>query len=129
MAAIALAHFNTSAAQCRIEFTKPDKEIIMPTAKKAEAETRKAPFTEKAKAAAHETIDKAAERASAAEEHLREAVENSGESLADKKAAIELEFDTAANQARKFIVENPLMAAGIAFTAGWLVTSLFGKRN
>lgn len=100
----------------------------MPTAKKAEAQTKNAPFTEKAQAAAHETIDKAAARASAAEERLREAAENSSDSLAHKKAALELEMDSAANQARKFIVENPLMAAGIAFTAGLLITSLLGKR-
>lgn len=102
----------------------------MSTAKKAEAdtETKKAPFTKKAQAAAHETIDRAAARASAAEEHLREAVENSGENLAGKKAAIELEMETATDQARKFIVENPIMAAGIAFTAGMLITSLLGRR-
>lgn len=98
----------------------------MPTAKKAE--TKNAPFTEKAQAAAHETIDKAAARASAAEEQVREAVENSGESLAGKKAALEMEMTTATEQARKFIVENPLAAAGIAFTAGLLITSLFGRR-
>ncbi len=102
----------------------------MPTAKKtkAEAETNKAPFTEKAQAAAHETIDKAAAKASAAEEHLRDAVENSSDNIADKKAALELEMMTAADQARKYIVENPLAAAGIAFTAGLLITSLFGRR-
>jgi ElaB/YqjD/DUF883 family membrane-anchored ribosome-binding protein len=100
----------------------------MPTAKKDEAEKNSAPFTEKAQAAAHETIDKAAARASAAEERLRETVGDSSESLADKRAAIELEMGSAADQARKFIVENPLMAAGIAFTAGLLITSLFSKR-
>lgn len=100
----------------------------MPTAKKAEAQTKSAPFTEKAQAAAHETIDRAAARASAAEEHVREAVENSGESLAGKKAALEMEMTTATEQARKFIVENPLAAAGIAFAAGLLITSLFGRR-
>ena len=100
----------------------------MPTAKKAEAETNHAPFTEKAKAAAHETIDKAAAKASAAEEQLREKVESSGENIADKKAALELEMVTATEMARKYIVENPVAAAGIAFTAGLLITSLFGKR-
>lgn len=100
----------------------------MPTAKKAEAETHSAPFTEKAQSAAHDTIDKAAARASLAEELLREAIEHSGENLANKKAALELEMGTAANQARKMVVENPLMAAGIAFTAGLLITSLLSKR-
>lgn len=100
----------------------------MPTAKKAQAEAKSAPFTEKAQSAAHETIDKAAARASAAEERLRDTVENSSESLAGKKAALEVEMNTAADQARKFIVENPLMAAGIAFTAGLLISSLLSKR-
>lgn len=100
----------------------------MPTAKKAEAEPTNAPFTEKAQAAAHETIDKAAARASAAEERLREAAEHSSENIAGKKAALESEMTTAADQARKFIVENPLAAAGIAFTAGMLITSILSKR-
>ena len=100
----------------------------MPTAKKTEPEANHAPFTDKAQAAAHETIDKAAARVRAAEEQLREAIENSGESIAGKKAALELEMGTAADQTRKFIVENPLAAAGIAFTAGLLLTSLLGKR-
>lgn len=100
----------------------------MPTAKKAEAAKKNSPLTDKAQSAAHETIDKAAARASAAEESIRDAVESQSENFAGKKATMELEMETAANQARTFVIENPLMAAGIAFGAGMLISSLFGRR-
>lgn len=101
----------------------------MPTAKKAEKETNHAPYTEKMTAAAHESVDKASVHASAAEERIRETVDSTSETLAGKKAAVELELGTAADQARKLVVENPLMAAGVAFTAGLLITSLLSKRS
>ncbi len=101
----------------------------MPTAKKAEKEVNNAPFTEKMTAAAHESVDKASVHASAAEETLRETVESTSETLAGKRASVEMEIGTAADKARKLVVENPLMAAGVAFTAGLVLTSLLSKRS
>jgi len=101
----------------------------MPNAKKSEKDTNSAPITEKMTAAAHDTVDKASLHASAAEERLRETADSTSESLAAKKATAEMELSTAANQARKMVVENPLMAAGVAFAAGLLVTSLLSKRS
>lgn len=100
----------------------------MPTAKKAETETNHAPFTERMTAAAHESVEKASVHASNAEESIREKVEQTSETLADKKATAEIQLQTAATQVRTFVIENPLMAAGVAFTAGLLITSLLSKR-
>lgn len=101
----------------------------MPTAKKSDKDTSHAPFTEKVTAAAHESVDKASVHASAAEERIRDTVDNTAETVASKRASVEAEIGTATMQARKFAIENPLMAAGIAFTAGLLVTSLLSKRS
>lgn len=101
----------------------------MPTAKKVEPETSHAPFTEKVTAAAHESVDKASAHASAAEERIREKLEETSESMSSKKASVELELETATEQVRKFVVDNPLMAAGVAFAAGLILSSLLSKRS
>lgn len=101
----------------------------MATAKKAEQEATQAPFTEKVTAAAHETVDRASARASAAEERVRETVDNTSENIANKKASLEADFVTATDKTRQFVIENPLMAAGVAFTAGLILSSLLSKRS
>lgn len=102
----------------------------MSTAKKTDEQLSKTkPITDKVSSIAHETVDRAAERAGATEEAIRETASNTAENIADKRNSVELEVTTSANRARKVIVENPLAAAGAAFTLGFLVTSLLSKRS
>jgi len=102
----------------------------MAAAKKIEEELKNTkPFTDSVSSIAHETVDRAAEGVGAAEESIRESASEAADRINDKKESVELEMGSLANQARKVVVENPLMAAGIAFTAGFLVTSLLSKKS
>lgn len=102
----------------------------MAAAKKVDAEILDSkPVTDKVSSIAQETLDKATEHLGTAEESIRETVTNTAESIVDKKESVSLEVSTAANRARKIVVENPLAAAGVAFVAGFLVTSLLSKKS
>lgn len=102
----------------------------MSTARKLdESVSNTKPITDKVSSIAHETVDRAAEQVGNAEEALRETASSTAENIADRKESVELEVGTAANKARKVIVENPLVAASAAFTLGFLVTSLLTKKS
>lgn len=87
------------------------------------------PFTDSVSNIAQETLDKASESIGAAEESIRESASSAADNISDTKESVELEVGTVADQARKVVVENPLMAAGVAFTAGFLITSLLSKKS
>lgn len=102
----------------------------MAAAKKIDAElSNSKPVTDKVTSIAHETVDKAAEHAGSAEEAIRETVSNTADTVAESKELAALEISSAANKARKVVVDNPLVATGVAFTMGFLVTSLMSKKS
>jgi ElaB/YqjD/DUF883 family membrane-anchored ribosome-binding protein len=88
-----------------------------------------APTTERTVAAAHRSIDSVGVRASRSEEKLRSAASNTVHRYADTRDYLRDQIDTTVNTARSYVREHPIIAAGAAFAAGALLTSLLGKRR
>lgn len=80
-------------------------------------------FAEKA----HETIDRAAEAATAAEQTLRSTAARAAEKLKGSQEVAGETMDEGLDAIRRYIEQNPLMAAGIAFAAGLVVSSLLRR--
>ena len=89
---------------------------------------KEAPWTERSASAAHETVDRVADRAATAEGRLREGAAHSAETLAEQREKLQEQVDASLIKARSFAHQNPLATAGIAFAAGVLVTALFRRR-
>lgn len=87
-------------------------------------------WTEKAAAMAHDAVNQLAGKGAVAETALRSKAEGSAEAIAAKKDAVQKQFDSSVAKARSMARENPLMAAGLAFAAGIVVTALLrgGKK-
>lgn len=88
-----------------------------------------APTTERTVAAAHRSIDAAGVRASRSEQKLRDAASNSAERYTHTRDYVRDQIDSSVNTARAYVREHPIIAAGAAFAAGALLTSLLGKRR
>lgn len=103
----------------------------MAAAKKTDEalDSKEAPVTDKVSSIAQEALDRAADKASSAEESIRATAADTAETIAAKKEAAQMEMATAVDHARLFVVQNPLIAAAAAFTAGLVVTSLLSKRS
>ena len=84
------------------------------------------PYTDKAQQTLHSSVDKLAQSAAKAEQNLRASASESAESMAARKAQMDAKWK--ASGVRKYAVENPVAAAGIAFAAGMLLTSLLRKK-
>jgi ElaB/YqjD/DUF883 family membrane-anchored ribosome-binding protein len=76
---------------------------------------------------AHQTIDRAAEAATAAEQTLRSTAARAAEKLKDSQDVAGTTMDEGLDTMRRYVEQNPLMAAGIAFAAGLLVSSLLRR--
>ncbi len=103
----------------------------MAVSKKADeaVDSKEAPFTDKVSSIAHEAVDRAADRVGPAEESIRASASDTAEAIKQRKDAAAMEVSTIADQARLFVVKNPLVAASAAFAAGLVVTSLLSKRS
>lgn len=104
------------------------------TARKAAATPRPAPtqeheptVTERAAAAAHRVVDQVAEKASGAEEHLRERASRTSDQVESSTEEIKARAQDGLASAEKYARENPLAAAGIAFAAGVLASVLLRR--
>ncbi|MDP2715034.1 DUF883 domain-containing protein [Rheinheimera sp.] len=86
------------------------------------------PVTAKASEAAHHAVDAMAVKAAAAEDTLRKTAASSQETLAHKQEEIKQQLQSTYSKSREFAAQNPLAAAGIAFAAGILVSSLLRRR-
>ncbi len=84
------------------------------------------PYTDKAQESLHSSVDKLASSASRAEERLRETAADSAENMSARKKEMEAKWQKSG--VRNYAVENPIAAAGIAFAAGMLVSSLLRKK-
>jgi len=87
-----------------------------------------APFTEKATEAAHHAVDALSSRAASAEHSVREGATNSAKTLSEKQAVAREKINEYSGKTRQLASENPLATAGIAFSAGMLVSALI-RRN
>ncbi|MGP9800285.1 DUF883 domain-containing protein [Rheinheimera sp. NSM] len=86
------------------------------------------PVTAKASEAAHHAVDAMAEKAATAEDTLRKTAASSQETLAHKQEEIKQQLQSTYSKSREFAAQNPLAAAGIAFAAGILVSTLLRRR-
>ncbi|MCU7555855.1 DUF883 domain-containing protein [Alteromonas sp. ASW11-19] len=84
------------------------------------------PMTDKLQETLHSSVDKLAGTASVAEENLRDTASASAENMAARQRLAKQKWQ--ASSIRKYAVENPVAAAGIAFAAGMFLTSILRKR-
>ena len=87
-----------------------------------------APTTERATRAAHEKIDEWAERASHAEEVVRQRAGESNEAFQARKEELKRQIDGTVSRTNRMIADHPLATAGLAFAAGALFTYLMRRR-
>jgi ElaB/YqjD/DUF883 family membrane-anchored ribosome-binding protein len=93
----------------------------------AASHTSTAPITNRATDAAHETIDRISGGAAKAEKRVRGAVAEGEEQLKSKSDEARVNTEKAVAQVREYAKRNPLMAAGIAFASGLLVSRIIGR--
>jgi ElaB/YqjD/DUF883 family membrane-anchored ribosome-binding protein len=93
----------------------------------AASHTSTAPLTNRATDAAHETIDRISGSAAKAENRVRGAVAEGEDQLKSKTDEARLNTEKAVAQVREYAKQNPLMAAGIAFASGLLVSRIIGR--
>ena len=84
------------------------------------------PVTDQLKESLHASVDKLADSAGIAEENIRRTASSSAENMSARKRLAQQKWQ--ASKVRKYAIENPVAAAGIAFAAGMLVTSLLRKK-
>lgn len=89
------------------------------------ADTSTHPMTDKLQSTLHESVDTLAEKAGNAESSMRETSSATADNLAARKRLAKQKWQQ--SSVRNYAVENPVAAAGIAFAAGMLVTSLLKK--
>lgn len=86
-----------------------------------------APVTEQVAGAAHETVDRVAEKAARAEGAVRETAAAGERQVRMKSAEAQATTERAIDHMRQYARENPLAAAGIAFAAGLVVSRIVGR--
>jgi ElaB/YqjD/DUF883 family membrane-anchored ribosome-binding protein len=89
--------------------------------------TDSALLTDRASEAAHNTIDRIADNAAVAEQRVRGAVAEGEEQIREKQAEARKTTQKTIEQIRDYTKENPLMAAGIAFASGLLISKIVGR--
>jgi ElaB/YqjD/DUF883 family membrane-anchored ribosome-binding protein len=97
------------------------------SAESASNQAGESPATKRATEAAHQTVDRLAGSAAKAEERIRGAVASGEEQLREKRAEVTASTEQAFDQVKKYTKENPLMAAGIAFATGLIVSRIIGR--
>ena len=86
-----------------------------------------APLTDRARDAAHDTIDRISGNAAKAEKRVRGAVAEGEEQLREKKEEARASTEKTIAQVREYARQNPLTAAGIAFASGLLVSRIVSR--
>jgi ElaB/YqjD/DUF883 family membrane-anchored ribosome-binding protein len=83
--------------------------------------------TDRLASKAHETIDRVKETADYAEQHARDAAARTAEKAREVRDQVRQTADESYDKARTYVERNPLAAAGIAFAAGLLLSSLLRR--
>lgn len=84
------------------------------------------PVSDKVTEVLHESVDTLGVHASVTEDKIRNTAASSADILSEKSEEIKACWNNSA--VGKYTKENPLAAAGIAFTAGVLLTSLLKRK-
>lgn len=77
--------------------------------------------------AAHEAVDSVTKKASAAEESIRSTASESSEAIQEKLETAKKDLGELSAKVERYARTNPLAAAGIAFVAGIVVTSVLRR--
>jgi ElaB/YqjD/DUF883 family membrane-anchored ribosome-binding protein len=76
----------------------------------------------------HETVDRVADTARNAEQHIRARASELGDQARETEERALQALESNLQKARSYVEENPLMSAGIAFTAGVILSGLLTRR-
>ena len=83
--------------------------------------------SEKVAEAAHARVDQAAEHAAAFEKKAKAKARDAADKFSEKNEEMQIKAKEAGEQARVAIQENPLMAAGVAFAVGFVLSSILRR--
>lgn len=83
------------------------------------------PLTEKTTEALHKAVDTLADKAAGKEEKLRDSATHSAEAITKQQKELQDKWQN--SKVRSYASENPVAAAGIAFAAGVLVSTLLRR--
>lgn len=84
------------------------------------------PIADKMTQTLHQSVDSLAEHATVAEEKLRKTASSSADTMSEKQQQAKQYWDGSA--VGKYTKEHPVAAAGIAFAAGMLVSTLLRRK-
>jgi len=76
---------------------------------------------------AHDTVDKVAETARSAEQQARVAASRAADKAREAEDRMRTAADEGLSTVRSYVEQNPLAAAGIAFAAGIVLSSLLRR--
>jgi ElaB/YqjD/DUF883 family membrane-anchored ribosome-binding protein len=76
----------------------------------------------------HETVDRVAETARTAEQHIRARAAELGDQARETEESALQALESNQQKVRVYVEENPLMSAGIAFAAGVVLSGLLTRR-
>jgi ElaB/YqjD/DUF883 family membrane-anchored ribosome-binding protein len=85
------------------------------------------PTAERLASKAHDTVDRVAEAATYAEREVRNAAARTAEQAKQLRDQAVERADENMQRVRSYVEQNPMMAAGIAFAAGVILSSLFRR--
>jgi ElaB/YqjD/DUF883 family membrane-anchored ribosome-binding protein len=93
----------------------------------ARTKNESAPTSKRVSALAHESIDKASDKAEVVEKKLRSEADRIAQKSSETAADARKKLDDTVNSVEGFVRERPFAAAGIAFAAGVLGALLIRK--
>lgn len=85
-------------------------------------------YAEMARERGHAAVDIMSDKAASTEEKLRETAASSSDAIAGKSAQAKQAVTKTRSEVESFAKENPWAAAGIAFAAGAVISTLFRRR-
>ena len=94
--------------------------------KKADSSKSTHPMADKIKDTLHDSVDTLAEKAAAAEQGLRDSAEKGSENLARRKEQLESSWEQ--SSVKRYVSENPVKTAGLAFAAGVVLASFLKSK-
>lgn len=84
-------------------------------------------MTSRVAQAAHDMIDETAEKAESFEVQLREKASDAGDGVEAGQELAQQQIDESIAKVERFVKEQPVASAGIAFAAGILVSALLRR--
>jgi ElaB/YqjD/DUF883 family membrane-anchored ribosome-binding protein len=86
-----------------------------------------APLTNRVADSAHDRVDRAAKHAARAEDAIREKAADSSDAVQETVRSAKQDLDEMTGKIERYARANPVTAAGIAFAAGMLLSSMLRR--